>query len=305
MPAGGFLPFLELSSIDGAVEMTAWSLNGDAVGNGSTVPGWGYGMQLVFQRTVTLGPAHIRQGAHLGRQSILRLVSSWSAQSAVNIGKVADSVDVTLLDNETFVHQIKLDVPSQCISQSLVLRTALILHRRGMDTDSPVAAITPGSNLWKDSVTLILEGRSARMPILAADFANYQSAEKGAAWFVWTSPDWLLQDPTTGITVYINAARPALLSALGARGPDFHQTSVQSFFFHDVGRILIERALKDDDFSDDVDYGIGSAGKSLRATLRTLFGHQSIAQIRKFQERDAAGFERALQTRHKLLEGLA
>jgi hypothetical protein len=142
------------------------------------------------------------------------------------------------------------------------------------------------------------------MPILTADSARFQTLEQGATWFVWTGPDWLLKDPTVGIAVYVNSGRPPLVAALSARQPDAHQVSLQSVFFHDVGRALIERALEDDDFTDDVDYRTGCAGRSLRATLRSLFGYQTLSQIRKFRRNDPAGFERMLQTRHKLLEKL-
>jgi hypothetical protein len=279
-------------------------LDGDPIGTGATLPGWGYGMRLEFHRTVTLNPERIRQGAGLGRQSILRLSCSWSAQAAVNFGGIALPIDVDLSRDESSENYLTIEVPSTSIAERLQLQTVVVLQSRGSDTTSPIAASVASSILWKESVTLNLEGQSARMPILALDFTNLPGAERDAAWFVWTGPDWLLQDPTAGITVYVNDSRLALLAALSARQPDSHQMSIRSIFFHDVGRSLIERALNDDDFTDDVDYREGCGGWSLRATLASLFGGQSLGQIRKFRETDPAGFERTLQARHNLLKAL-
>jgi hypothetical protein len=300
----GFSPYLELSGIDGPVIAAAWMLDGDAVGDGSSVPGWGYGMRLVFRRAIKLDVVRIRRESGLRQQSILRLATAWSARSAVNLGMKAASVEVPLSGDDTLEHDLVIDVPSPSVAEILILRTVLVLEHRGSDATSPVAAAEPGSVLWKDSATIVLEGRSARMPILAIDFGGFQIAEQGAAWFVSTGPEWLVRHPTSGITVYVNGACRGLLAGLSARRPDPHESFLQSVFFHDVGRVLIERALDDDDFTDDADYPPGCTGNSLRATLRSVFGHQTVAQIRKFRRSDATGFERTLQTRHKLLGAL-
>src|SRR5207253_4635433 len=133
-----------------------------------------------------------------------------------------------------------------------------------------------------------------RMPILPADFSKFPSPQRRAAWSVWTGPEWLSQHPSAGITVFINSGRPALLAALRSRNASARDTLIQSMFLHEVGRALIERALDDDDFSDDEDYPRGTAGHSLRATLRMLFDRQPIDRIRQFRKSNPADFERVL-----------
>jgi hypothetical protein len=304
MPSGGFRPFLELSNAQDAITANNWTLDGDPVGDGAVIPGWGYAMQLEFRRTFRLDPARIRDECQLDRQCVLRLICSWSAQSALNLGKTVTSFGFALLGDEEFHHDLVAEVPSPSVAENLILQSVLMLDRHGPEAVSPLAAKQPGSILWEDSVSLIVEGRSARMPILAIDFSKFKSVEQDAAWFVLTGSNWLQQDPTAGITVYINAGRPLLLGALSARRPDPHQLSIQSVFYHDVGRILLERALDDEDFNEDVDFRTGSTGGSIQSTLRSMFGQESFAQIRKSKADDPAGFERTLQTRNKLLSNL-
>jgi len=280
-------------------------LNGDAVGSGSVVPGWGYGMRLALSRSVRVAPGRVRQESGLGRQSVLALATAWATRSAINLGACATTVQVPLSGDGDIEQELRVEVPSHALAERLVLRTALVLQRAGSDAASPLAAVEPGSVLWADSATLILEQHGARMPILSADFSQFQTTERGAAWYVWTGPDWLHRHPTDGVVVYVNAARNGLLAALSTRVPDSRSSALQSMFFHDVGRVLIDRALTDEEFRDDADFAAGSAGASLRATLRAIFRQQTLSQVRRSRSEDAAAFERILQTRHGLLDVLA
>jgi hypothetical protein len=277
-----------------------WLLNGDAVGSGSTIPGWGYGMALSFAREITIVADEVREATGLGRASRLRLSTAWSAKCAINLGNPsAESTVVSLDSDRAEVISLSIDVPSVELADSLFLVVLLTLEFRSPDS-ATISAQRIGSILWKSQDQLLLEGRSARMPVLAADFRQLPSKERDSAWYVWTSSDWLHRHVSSGITVYVNASREPLVDALSTRQPDATQKAVQRFFYHDVGKLLIERALDDDEFTDDAEFEKGTCGRSLRSSLRILCGHQTLGQIKQLRKDDGAAFDRLLQVRHKL-----
>lgn len=298
MPSLGFSPFKTVGG-DDAVKAGSWHLNGDAVGEGSAIPNWGYGMPLIFTRVVALDIAAIRKACGLDRNSRICVTPAWSAKSAINFGSVGEIVEVSLDRDSVIEHELTLEVPSPSLANTLRLSTTITLQYCGTNS-SAAAARQPGSTLWIETSHLVLEGRSARMPILAADFRSLAGTEKNAAWYLWTTSEWLSRHLSAGVTVYVNASNSPILTALTTRQPDPTQSAIQAFFYHDVGRALIERALADEDFSDDADYDRDSVGRSLRATLRTLFNHQTLDQIRDAKKTDPAAFDRLLQARHKL-----
>lgn len=301
MASSSLPPFPELASAaDPGLVPTDWMLGANRVGHRSAILGWDYSMPLRLRRTISVQPEKVRSHCQLGSDTSLTLATEWTALSALNVGRPGPAVTFELSGEATLTLQLDMEVPSDQLAEELRVSTILVLKRSG-NGSSPVSAREPGSILWREQAVVVLEGTRPRMPILPTDFSHLKGSERNAAWHVWTGPDWLSQHPSVGICVQLNAARPNLVAALSSRQSGPVEAAILSFFIHDIGRMLFERALADDEFSDEADFPRGSSGYSLRASLRALFDRQTLAQIRKLRHEDAAAFERALQSRHQLL----
>ena len=304
MPSSGFAPFPELEPGSDVVAAQRWVLDGTEVGDQSAIPGWNYEMRLRLARHLAIEPAALRRACGLGKSSAVRLAVAWTAHSAINAGNLAARVDFELDGDSRLEETIVVEIPSSELADSVEIISVLALVRRGQDA-TPIAARDPGSVLWRDSMTLILEGSRPRLSILPQDFGALPGPEQGAAWYLWTSPEWLSLHPTAGITVYVNSGRPAILAALRTRRGGSTELAVQSVFFHEVGRALLERALDDDDFSEEQDYARGTSGHSIRARLHALFGRASIDEVRTLRRIEPMRFERILQSSQGLLGRLS
>lgn len=301
MPSLGLAPFLPIPTDGSAVNADSWRLAG--VDDAGVIRGWDYSMPLSFSRTLRLVPSAIRTATGLERGTVLRAAVAWVTRAGVTLGGVAVSQDFSLSGDAEIAVDLSFPLRSTTLAQTLALDTVIVLAVPATDS-APTAAYVPGSKLWDDRVTFILEGTSPRLPIAAADFGRHPSRQADASWFVWTSNDWLHLHPSAGISVFVNRAKRELVAALGARRPDPIARLLQSTFRQDVGRILMDRCLDEPEFTDATDLQPGSAGYSLRATFRQLFPGRTIEAIRSMRRDEPAAYEREQQAHHRFLEGL-
>jgi hypothetical protein len=159
----------------------------------------------------------------------------------------------------------------------------------------------PGSILWSDGTTIVLEGQSPRFPIQVVDFDRAGIAGgSAAAWFLqWRPTD--LEAPTLGtLRLMLNRRHPMVsrLVAEGAAAPEL--AAVQSALRHDVSRQLIEGALENPEFDRETDYGPGMVGTALQGLLDSTFGTEPLDVIRGLRRTSPPDFEVRLQAASRL-----
>jgi len=159
----------------------------------------------------------------------------------------------------------------------------------------------PGSIIWSDGTTIVLEGESARFPIQVIDFDRAGIAGgSAAAWFLqWSPTD--LEAPTLGtLRLMLNRghAMVSRLVAEGAAAPEL--AAVQSALRHDVSRQLIEGALENPEFDREADYGPGMLGTALQGLLDSTFGTEPLDVIRGLRRTSRPDFEVRLQAASRL-----
>lgn len=305
-----FPPFPDLSdepssAADGgepAIMAEAWQLaDGDL--REPEVSGWDYLRNLEFRRTVTLDLQQIRERCQLGRDARVRLTVLWTTGAGYDIQHRGWTERVHLQGDARRRLDIVQPVLGADLASAVSLSTVLVMEERGHGA-APVAATQPGSVLWTDDeVSLVLEGRGAKMPTVFMDFKSaFGAAQDKAAWSVFTTGYWLSQHPSIGVQVRINRNRPEIEASITARPGTDKDKAVKSMLYFDVGRCLIGRALDDPDFGDDSEFPPGTTGASLRHRLTLLFPNETVDQVRGLRKDNPEKYERAIQAGHRLLE---
>lgn len=298
------VPFDVPGATSSSLSAGPWHWNGHALENPAYLKAWGYATPLVFRRTLQLDDSQFREDTGLPVGARLLVAVAWEVRSGLPLGGVAARKTVELLEKGLRDVGLSIEVSSPDLAQELTLCTRIVLGQPTAGAGSRYSATEPGSVLWSDDVQVVLEGGSSRLPVALADFSRFGEAERNASWYLWTAPGWLHGHPSAGLTVYLNAARPKLQERLAAGGTDDASAMLRSVFRHEVGRTMLERALEDEEFRDDADFPVSSAGASIRRTLALLFPGQRISDVRTLRRLEPDAFERILQVRHKHLEAL-
>ncbi|MGW0042533.1 hypothetical protein [Rhodococcus sp. NPDC003348] len=175
----------------------------------------------------------------------------------------------------------------------LELATVLTLRRPTVG-GSVAAARRPGSVLWQDRFSVLLQGDAVLFPLAIADFHDLPYPTK-ASWYLEIGED--LEAAALGsVLLLANERREVVVNSLAAAGsPSDSDLRVLSTLRTDVQRALIERALTHEDFDEDVDYPAGSLGALLAAVLRMTFPAFSVEALRRERLSEPALFTSRMQ----------
>lgn len=272
---------------------------------GSVIPGWDYERDLLLSRELRIGCAQIAEQCRLGPGATLRILAQWTTTIGRYLHGESDLYELPVSPDEK-VCSISLRVPGSLVGGELTLETQICL---GLPTLSPppLSAVRPGSKLWSDALKLTLEGFAPRMPIALADFGKEIAlpAPADSNWFVRLQPGCLALPVSIAVQVFVNVTKSHLAKAIteDADNLDDQQRMIRSFLQFDVGRQLVEFALRDDEFIEHPDaYELGSLGWALQAQLRRIFEvTDPPAVIRQMMERDPSRFHSLLQSGFRLL----
>lgn len=260
------------------------------------MPEWDYDTVLSLRRPVRIDGLRARDHIQVGTDADLDLTVVWSAASSALRGRAwrapvpaRDGVDL----------EIAFDLPGTELGGRLDLETCLTLRRTSGGT-SPAAPRRPGSVLWRDRFSVLLQGDAVLFPLAIADFHDLPYPT-GAAWHLELGHD--LDAAALGsILLLANSRREAVTTALVSAGkPTDADRRVLSTIRTEIVRALVERALVDEEFSSDVSYPPGSIGALLAAVLRTTFPAIGLAALRRERMHEPILFTSRLQAATDLL----
>jgi hypothetical protein len=184
--------------------------------------------------------------------------------------------------------EVILDGPS--LGTAVMLLTSLVLAEPAARVEGPVAW-RRGSILWQDSKKVRLYGESSQFPVMEVDFADF-GLHPASPWFVQIGPDLGL--PAMGsILLLLNERFPLVTEAardMSAERPEL--AAVRSALFADVGRVLVEFALSQDNLADE--WPEESLGAVLATVVQSRFP-QSLDELRTLRKNDPSQWAATVQ----------
>lgn len=257
---------------------------------------WDYDTVLVLRRQVTVDGLRVRRLCGLPDDSAIDLTVRWFATSSALRGRAWQTA-VPAQDGVEFA--VDFELGGDELGGNLELVTVLTL-RHAAPGASTAAPQRPGSQLWTDRFSVLLQGDAALFPLAVADFHDLPYPSN-SAWYVELGED--LEAAALGsVLLLANERNEAVITALkSAAAPSEADRRVLSVIRAEVLRALVERALTDEDFSDQGDYPTGSLGALLAAVVRTTFPGSTVDALRRERQSVPALFTCRIQDATKLL----
>jgi hypothetical protein len=261
------------------------------------LPDWDYQMDLHLRRSVQVDLNRARTEAGLPPGSALTVAAVWTATGSNLRGtacliKLADSGSVTV--------ELNARLRGADLGGVLRMDTALVLSE-SLTGGAPSAPHRAGSVLWSDRRSLRLQGDAPQFPMAIIDFAH-TSFPKGAGWHLHIGGNLhaaamgsllllVNEQNTVTATAFQNAAKPRSIDKV-----------VLSAVYADAARIMIEHALRRDDFGDDTSFPEDTLGATLLSLFHRSFPGVSINDVRLRLQQSPSLFASELQAAVKIFE---
>lgn len=261
------------------------------------LPHWDYQMNLRLRRKVRVDVGRARVESGLPPDAVLTLAAVWTSTGSSLRGPAA----AVRIDGRGPVEvELTAELQGSDLGGDLLLDTALVLAEanvsRGMS-----APRRAGSVLWSDRTSLRLQGDAPQFPMGVVDFGN-TSFPDGAAWHLQISSN--LHAATMGsLLLLINERNSATATAFeNAAKPRPVDRIVLSAVYADAARVMIEHALRSDEFSDEAVFPDDTLGGTLLSLFHHLFPGSSINDVRLRRNRSPSLFASDLQAAVKIFE---
>jgi hypothetical protein len=254
---------------DTSVRAGAWTLvrDGEVGPIPAWIEAWDYSMSVHVSRQIEIDPAALRDDTGLQPQDVVQVAVTWRVAGSLLNGATMGGVPIGLDDASTVV-EIGLELPGTDLGPALELETTLLLTAPAGSRSGPVAH-RPGSVLWRDTKRLKLLGDESQFPMAIVDFAAQGLAARGP-WTLLLGSD--LEAPVMGqAQLLVNTAFPTVVAAV-REGDGPSAAAIRSTLGADVGRMLVERALVDDEVVQRSDWPDESLGQVLRALVISRIG---------------------------------
>ncbi|PPJ18128.1 hypothetical protein C5E44_11935 [Nocardia nova] len=136
------------------------------------------------------------------------------------------------------------------------------------------------------------------------DFATTPYPEK-AAWYLEVGSN--LEAATMGtILLLVNEKNTVMAEAVQrVKSPRVQDRLVMEALYAEVARSMVNHALRDSDFDDEIDYEDDTLGATLQELIGRLFPSRSIQDIRLLADNSPSRFEAELQAAVNLFGGVA
>lgn len=259
---------------------------------------WDPGTTLHLSVTIEADLDGIRNDCRLAPGDLLRAVIVWHSHGT-NLRGRGSYIDI---DSAISSHSINLTLalPGELLADRVRVEAQLILAGPGKSS-LKLAPRRPGSVLWREEKTIILEGLGSRFPVELIDFAQSSWLPENASWFLdWDDTDFE-QIALRSMQLFINArnvrVRRAVVELLDS------DEVIRDIIRFDVGRTMIIGALENEAFVQNPDsYLDGSVGSYARRLIRTMFPNESWEGIIHSYRQNQSRFECELQARFRLFQ---
>ncbi|MEV4474190.1 hypothetical protein [Nonomuraea sp. NPDC049504] len=259
------------------------------------LPDWDYQMDLKLRRKVHIDLDRTRSEAGLPPGTAFTLATVWTSTGS-NLRGPAHRL--RLAGSEPGDVEITASLRGSDLGGVLILDTALVLSEGGTNHRA-FAPRRAGSVLWSDRRSLRLQGDAPQFPMAVIDFAK-TSFPNEAAWhlqiggnlFGATMGSLLLlvnERNVVATTAFQNAAKPRPVDKV-----------VLSSIYADIARVMIEHALRHDDFKDEANFPDETLGATLSSLFHQLFPGSSIVDVRLKAEHSPSLFASELQAAVKI-----
>ncbi|SDC77997.1 hypothetical protein SAMN05660690_2517 [Geodermatophilus telluris] len=257
---------------------------------------WDYSTTLSLHRPVIVDGLRLRELTGLTEDAAVDLSVQWFATNSLLRGRAWRS---PLPADDAFEVTIEFELPGGDLGGALDLVTNVTL-RSPSPGSSAAAPTRPGSVLWSDRHRVVLEGDNALFPIATADFHDLPYPT-GAGWYLHIDED--LDGAALGsILLLVNERHDVVMRAVrSASSPSEADQRVLSTLRADVLRVLVERALTDEDLQEGADHPAGSLGALLINVVRNAFPGFSMEALRRERQNAPALFSSRLQETSQLL----
>lgn len=187
-------------------------------------------------------------------------------------------------------NELHLDLLGTEIGRKLLFEAAVVVQDPG-NGSTGFAPTRPGSILWREKTSVLIEGDAERFPIELRSFKAAGITGADAAWAL----HWDSVDPNSSagsaMRLWLNSDHP-VAAKLTASEPDAAVLSVLKF---DLTRQLIQQALEMNDLTDG-QWPEGSLGASLLERIHAAFPGYSLDDCRTLQRDSREDFETAIQS---------
>jgi hypothetical protein len=284
-------PYLEAST--DAVRAGAWFMDSGDENQPlpEWVPYWDVSQQLHVKRRIDVDLDRVRHETRLSSESQL-------AMTVVLASEFEDEGCRVTLPSDHGVNCVDLgvDLDGQALGSAVLLVTSLVLAEALGQVEGPVAW-RRGSILWQDSKRIRLYGESSQFPVMEVDFADF-GLDPGSPWFVQIGSD--LELPAMGsILLLLNERFPLVTEAAREMSADRPElAAVRSALFSDVGRVLVEFALSQEDLAQE--WPEESLGAVLAAVVEGRFP-QSLDELRRLRDNDPSKWAATVEATFGLL----
>ncbi|MCO1655305.1 hypothetical protein [Pseudonocardia humida] len=265
----------------------------------SDLPDWDYETVLPLRRPISIDGLRARRECGLRDDAQLVLSVIWASSSSSLRGR-AWQFPVPPADAAEY--RIAFDLPGGELGGRLDLETVLTLRSPGTASGSAAAPSRPGSVLWRDTRSVMLQVDAVLFPLAVVDF-EHLPYPTGAAWHLELGHD-LEAQALGSVLLLVNQRREIVTDALAAAAdPADADRRVLSAVRTDVIRSLIERAVVDDEFDDEFEYPTGSVGALFASVLKTTFPDRPLEAVRRERDHDPALLSTRVQSATDLLAG--
>ena len=233
------------------------------------LPHWDYNVNLRLVRSLTVLESDIRADCRLTAKDPIAVAVVWRS----NGNNVRGCSCVIPLENSAEPREVTLNVeiPGQMLASTVQISTQILLSGEGRSRDA-LAARFPGTVLWDDTSSVLLEGTASRFPMEVVDFNEVNWAPYGAAWYLSWNSDDLHLPLLRNVRLFINASHPAVLAAVQSTESDFGNALIRSAIYCDVARQLVRGALSNEEFVATPElFSEGSTGKAVARLLMGFF----------------------------------
>jgi hypothetical protein len=281
--------------------MSNWRIvSGRELHDGDLVPEWDQSLCLSVTKVIQLDVVNLMMSGRLKAGTRLAILPTWWSDGTGLRGS-GDPIHFTV---DAKVQQRKFDlvlsIPGKHLAKHLQIRSALALVEQAPEMAvDPLAAHRPGSVLWEDAITVVLEGQASRFPITVVDFVESCLGPANACWRFELAP----MDPTlpamATMRLYVNSLHRTFHAAATSREATQAQVAIRSALKMSVGEEMLRIAL---DKAEELETGAqdfqpGSTGKVLLELIDRVFPGRGPIACREGRDQDPGRFHAELQAR--------